>query len=79
MNADLEIHRWQIGSALAELSKLFKPDMKLTFIARHPTHKERYVIVTEDDLAGLASLLAAESAKEAAPAVAGPSGTRNGS
>ncbi len=53
-----------IADALGDLAKLFQPGMRLTFIARHPDHAERHVIVTDDDMKGLAELLAREAAKE---------------
>ena len=60
---DRELLRVHIANALDKLSKLFTPDMKLTFVARHPTAAERHVIVTEDDMQGLAQLLTTEAEK----------------
>jgi hypothetical protein len=54
----------EASAALESLAKFFKPEMKLTFIARHPTAVERHVIVTNDDVTGLAQLLAAEAERE---------------
>lgn len=54
---DLQNVHQEIALALADLAKLFKPGMKLTFIARHPEHGERHVIVTDDDLPVIAELL----------------------
>lgn len=55
----------KVSAALADLERLFTPDMKLTFVARHPTATERHVIVTNDDV-GLRDLFAQEAVKEAA-------------
>lgn len=43
----------EVGEALEKLQALFKPFMKLTFIARDPNHDEAAMIVSNDDLATL--------------------------
>lgn len=47
----MEIHETltrEISAALTELEQLFKPEMELTFIARHPTNPGANIIVTND-------------------------------
>ncbi len=57
MSARLDNVHIEVADALAELSRLFTPGMRLTFIARHPDHDERHVIVTDDDVKALAEML----------------------
>lgn len=56
-----------IGEHLDEIRReVFKPDtkMKLTFIARDPGNPEADVVVSEDDLAGVAELVARSLKRE---------------
>jgi hypothetical protein len=54
----LEILRRKVTEVLDELhQQCFTPDMLLTFVARHPSNPECYVMVTADDLAKVAELL----------------------
>jgi bifunctional pyridoxal-dependent enzyme with beta-cystathionase and maltose regulon repressor activities len=46
----------KIANVLCDLEKLFKPEMRLTFIARHPTNPECHIVVTRDDMGELAKL-----------------------
>ncbi|WP_439624102.1 hypothetical protein [Gemmata sp.] len=55
------------ADALGELAKLFKPGMRLTFVARHPDHAERHVIVSDDSTQGLADLMAKKVTEERGP------------
>jgi hypothetical protein len=64
--ADRLVHiHLAVADALGELAKLFKPDMRLTFVARHPDHAERHVIVSDDNTQGLADLFARKAREEA--------------
>ncbi len=53
------VHR-KAAEALARLAADFTPEMRLTFVARHPANPECYVVVTDEPgdpgLAGLAAL-----------------------
>lgn len=49
-SSKLEQLQYEVSLKMIELEKLFTKDMKLTFIARHPTIKERCVVFTLDDL-----------------------------
>ena len=40
-----------IGGLLTEASLIFKPGMKLTFIARRPDKPDQDFVMTDDDLA----------------------------
>lgn len=60
----MRLHLSIVNVICERLEPLFKPDMKLTVIARHPTAAERHVIVTNDEVAGLRDLLAREVVKE---------------
>lgn len=55
--------RVAIGTHLARISvEVFRPEMKLTLVARHPTNPECHVTVTDDDdLDAVARLLASRS------------------
>lgn len=56
----------EASNALGELARLFVPEMKLTFVARHPTSAECHVVVTNDDLTELAKLIAKKAVTEEA-------------
>lgn len=43
--------RAPIAAALAKLEELFEPEVRLTFIARHPGKPDAYVIVSRDSQA----------------------------
>lgn len=55
--------RLRVTDLLLKAEKFFTPDMKLTFIARHPTEVERYMIITADDLAGLIDVINHEQSR----------------
>ena len=58
---NLELLRGSIASHLARMESIFAPEMMLTFVARHPTNGECYVVVTNDtDLAEVAKKLLKE-------------------
>lgn len=46
-----------ISVELEELSTMFKPHMKLTFIARAPNNDKEVIIVTDDDLMALSKVV----------------------
>lgn len=37
-----------VANALGDLAKLFKPECKLTFVMRHPTDEECYIVIGDD-------------------------------
>ena len=55
--------RDDIAESLDLRYRNFTDDMHLTFIARHKTNPDCYMIVTDDDIKALVSLLASERAK----------------
>lgn len=61
----LSVIHVRAAAALAGLTDLFTPDMKLTFIARHPDKPEAFVVLTEDDLRAIAATLVRQADKEA--------------
>lgn len=50
---------------LLDIEKLFKPNVKLSFIARTPNDPERDILITGDDLDELTKLI--ERRKESRP------------
>jgi len=58
---DLERLRLVVAAHLERMAPLFTDEMMLTFVARHPTTRECYVVVTSDgDLAEVGKLLLKE-------------------
>lgn len=57
----LEEVRRIIHRHLEEIEVEFAEEMKLTFIARHPTNPECWIVLTNDDLKSLATRLLEES------------------
>lgn len=53
-----------VGKKLEEISKLYKPEVKLTFISRHPGNEEGDVLVTNDTLEELTKVLERSKARE---------------
>jgi hypothetical protein len=54
-----------VSAHLDEINrKVFKPGMKLTFIARDPDNPEADFLMTEDDLTEVAELLVRSSKRE---------------
>ena len=65
--AEHELLRQRIADVLAaRLGPLFTPDMRLTFLARHPTNPECCVVVSSDaDLPAAAETLLRLAGREA--------------
>jgi len=65
MSDKLEYARWKIADLLGQAEKIFikEEGMKLTFIARHPTLEDRYLILTSDEYKDLANLFARVAAQ----------------
>ena len=69
MSEKLDYARAEIENLLAQAEKVFikEQGMKLTFIARHPTIQERYMIITSDEVPALALFMGYVLSKEPAP------------
>ena len=57
MTDRLENARTQVEQALHELEVLFSKECKLTFVMRHPTMEECYMVITRDDPMAVAAVL----------------------
>jgi len=62
---DMELIRRKVGAALVRLEPLFVPEMLLTFLARHPTNPECFIIVSSDTRQGLIAAMVPGLAGEA--------------
>lgn len=56
--------RLEIGGYLAEIAELFKPGMKLTFIARMPGNDEADVLITDDSMGGIEGVVRRSASRE---------------
>jgi hypothetical protein len=66
MSDKLKRARAIIANQLGEWAdELFAPDMKLTFIARHPTNSERELVISDDDMKAVAEVAIRSSKREA--------------
>lgn len=48
MSDNLKQTHAAIANALGDLARLFKPECRLTFVMRHPTDLECYIVIGDD-------------------------------
>lgn len=70
----------RVADALHELSSLFKPGAKLTFLARHPDAPDgsRDMVITEDDLGEVIAALSIRRQCELSKALCAAAATQEG-